>query len=545
MYHAYFGLEEEPFSIAVNPRYLFMSSRHRDALAHLLYGVGAGGGFILLTGEVGTGKTTINRCLLEQLPDDTDIAIILNPTLNSLELLATACDEFAIDYDPARLSLKTLTDNLHRFLLDNHARDRKTVLLIDEAQHLGIDALEQVRLLTNLETNTQKLLQIILVGQPELSEKLARPELRQLSQRITARYSLAPLTVEETRAYVSHRLQVAGLPVTRELFSPSVITRLHRYTRGIPRLINVVCDRALLGTYGQNKAVIDKTLLKQAAVEVLGSDSAATASIAWNWKSVSVASLGFALLAYILLNQFVGPPQEPNVGVPGPPNASAATPEPVVQTQQPITPLQLPEQTTQIDPLAVATYPSREVALRSLLTELTGEGFTGSPCSSEVTGLACETITVQSWEEFRHLNRPAILELLRPDRFVNYVAVSGLGNSEAYLVAEAGISRVPMSALGKLWTGKLTYIWNRPEDYDRPSALGDRSRFVYWLADQFLRIDGAESRLADFEFNEPLRQRVILFQRNNGLDADGVVGIQTLLRLTERLDTAVTLRREL
>ena len=212
MYYQYFGLSEAPFSIAVDPRYLFMSHRHRDALAHLLYGVGAGGGFIVLTGEVGTGKTTLNRALLAQLPDTADVAIVLNPALDAAELLATVCDELAIPYERADAgSLKALTDCLHRFLLDNHARGRKTVLLIDEAQHLSVEVLEQIRLLTNLETDSKKLLHIILTGQPELSAMLARPELRQLNQRITARYDLAPLTRTETGSYIRHRLQIAGL----------------------------------------------------------------------------------------------------------------------------------------------------------------------------------------------------------------------------------------------------------------------------------------------------------------------------------------------
>ncbi|HDY81655.1 MAG TPA: AAA family ATPase, partial [Halieaceae bacterium] len=217
MYYQYFGLTEAPFSIAVNPRYLFMSARHRDALAHLLYGVGAGGGFILLTGEVGTGKTTINRCLLEQLPDNTDIAIILNPALNAMELLASACDELGIVYDVDKHTLKTLTDSLHAFLLDNYDRGRKTVLLIDEAQHLDFDVLEQIRLLTNLETHSEKLLQIILIGQPELAQMLSQPQLRQLNQRITARYNLEPLNLDETGAYIRHRLEVAGMTSGRDV----------------------------------------------------------------------------------------------------------------------------------------------------------------------------------------------------------------------------------------------------------------------------------------------------------------------------------------
>jgi general secretion pathway protein A len=237
-----------------------MSARHRDALAHLLYGVGAGGGFILLTGEVGTGKTTLNRCLLEQLPHDTDIAIILNPALNAMELLATACDELGISYDTDNHTLKTLTDKLHSYLLENHARGRKTVLLIDEAQHLDFEVLEQIRLLTNLETHSEKLLQIILIGQPELSQMLAQPQLRQLNQRITARYNLEPLNQEETGAYIHHRLQVAGMPADRVIFPPRVVRGIYRRTRGIPRLINVLCDRILLGAYGRNKSRADSFL---------------------------------------------------------------------------------------------------------------------------------------------------------------------------------------------------------------------------------------------------------------------------------------------
>ena len=269
MYYQYFGLTEAPFSIAVNPRYLFMSPRHRDALAHLLYGVGSGG-FILLTGEVGTGKTTINRALLEQMPEGTDIAIILNPALNALELLATACDELGIDYDAGNTTLKNLTDKLHQYLLDNHSKGRSTVLLIDEAQHLDFDVLEQIRLLTNLETNSEKLLQIVLIGQPELSQMLNRPELRQLNQRITARYNLEPLDLSETNAYIRHRLEVAGLPADRELFPPAVVRRIHHLTHGIPRLINVLCDRVLLGTYGRNLQRANQSLVNQAAKEVMG-----------------------------------------------------------------------------------------------------------------------------------------------------------------------------------------------------------------------------------------------------------------------------------
>ena len=298
MYHQYFGLNEAPFSIAVNPRYLFMSARHRDALAHLLYGVGAGGGFILLTGEVGTGKTTINRCLLEQLPQDTDIAIILNPALNAEQLLATACDELGIDYDREEPSLKSLTDALHRFLLDNHHRGRKTVLMIDEAQHLDFDVLEQIRLLTNLETNSEKLLQIILIGQPELAQLLARPELRQLNQRITARYNLEPLNLAETGSYIQHRLQVAGMAPDRVIFPQRVVRAIYQQTRGIPRLINLLCDRILLGAYGRNRSRADMDMLRLAAREVMGEELQRSPSRGWlPWvAALLVLGLGSYLL---------------------------------------------------------------------------------------------------------------------------------------------------------------------------------------------------------------------------------------------------------
>ncbi len=292
MYHKYFGLEEAPFSIAVNPRYLFMSERHRDALAHLLYGVGVGGGFILLTGEVGTGKTTIIRCLLEQLPPKTDVALILNPALDAVQLLAVVCDELHIDYQDQDRNLKELTDKLHRFLLENHQRGRNTVLLIDEAQHLQFEALEQIRLLTNLETNTRKLLQIILIGQPELKVMLARPELRQLSQRVTARYQLKPLTLDETAGYIRHRLQVAGLHANQELFPPKVVQHIHKESQGIPRLINVLCDRILLGTYGQNKARVDMAMARQATLEVKGEDDERIAGSArWAWPAAAAVLL--------------------------------------------------------------------------------------------------------------------------------------------------------------------------------------------------------------------------------------------------------------
>src|SRR5262245_57432679 len=245
MYLAHFRLREAPFSITPDPRFLYMSARHREALAHLVYGVGEHGGFVQLTGEVGTGKTSVCRCLLEQLPDRVDVALVLNPRVSPVELLALVCDELRVPYPAGTKSQKELVDRLHHHLLEAHARGRRTVLIIDEAQTLSPDVLEEVRLLTNLETTTEKLLQVILIGQPELAALLEQPKLRPLAQRVTARYHLEPLSRPETNAYVRHRLSVAGR--STPVFTPWGLRRLHRETYGIPRLINAIADRALLG----------------------------------------------------------------------------------------------------------------------------------------------------------------------------------------------------------------------------------------------------------------------------------------------------------
>jgi len=295
MYREYFGLKETPFSISPDPHYFYISEGHREALAHLLYGINVDGGFVLLTGEVGTGKTTVCRCLLEQMPENCHIAFILNPKLSSVELLAAICDEFRVSYSKSSTNIKDLVDRLNHFLLKVHEKSGRAILIIEEAQNLAVDVLEQVRLLTNLETSQRKLLQIIMLGQPELKETLSRPELRQLNQRITARYHLGPLTKNEISDYVNHRLSVAGL-ARPTLFPPPMIKELWRLTGGVPRLINIICDRALLGTYIQGKEKIDKSTLLHAAMEVSGRR-------AGKGRMTRVYA---GILAIILLNALIG-----------------------------------------------------------------------------------------------------------------------------------------------------------------------------------------------------------------------------------------------
>ena len=268
MYQEHFGFTAAPFSIAPDPHSIYMSERHREALAHLFYGMRVDGGFVLLTGEVGTGKTTICRCLLEQVPENTDIAFIFNPKLTVEELLATICDEFGIQHQKEQNSIKFYVDHINSFLLHSHANGRKAVLIIDEAQNLSTEVLEQIRLLTNLETNKRKLLQIILLGQPELIHMLEQPGLRQLAQRITARYHLTPLSENEVGSYIDHRLAING--ARKKIFPESTIKTLFKLTNGTPRLLNIICDRSLLGAYVQNQDVVDIATIKKAAREVFG-----------------------------------------------------------------------------------------------------------------------------------------------------------------------------------------------------------------------------------------------------------------------------------
>ena len=329
MYTEYFGIDENPFSIAPDPRYLYMSRRHQEALAHLLYGVGEGGGFVLLTGEVGTGKTTICRCLMEQLPDTVDLALSLNPRLSAMELLASICDELGIEYPEGNTSQKLFVDLLNRHLLDAHAKGRRSVLVIDEAQNLSPEVLEQVRLLTNLETTKTKLLQIILIGQPELNELLGRNDMRQIAQRVTARFHLDPLGKEETKAYIRHRLAVVGLEAN--VFGTGAMAEIFKRSRGVPRLINNVCDRCLLGAYTQSKKAVDAKMVRAAAKEVLGIKKPTSPSSARPFLPWASAAVAFAAgVAFVLADplgmgwkeKLMGPPGvvETVLGAPG--NAS-------------------------------------------------------------------------------------------------------------------------------------------------------------------------------------------------------------------------------
>lgn len=509
---------------------------------------------------MGTGKTTINRCLLEQLPHDTDIAIILNPALNAMELLATACDELGINYDPDKHSLKTLTDKLHSFLLENHARGRKTVLMIDEAQHLDFDVLEQIRLLTNLETNSEKLLQIILIGQPELAQMLAQPELRQLNQRITARYNLEPLNLDETGAYIHHRLQVAGMSPERVIFPASVVRGVYKHTRGIPRVINVLCDRILLGAYGRNKTRADRFTLNLAVREVLG-DRAGGAS-RWRWPAALVVLLLVALGGWWLIDHYVRP------GIlEAPGHAAAAGPSSGADTTDAYARSPLPVPRPQPAPAALVAAIAQDevqqareevtsqwllpvgVSMTQLWALYSREPEPGNPCAGTVLdGVACVEGEAPTWDDVAGLDRPVSLDMVTPERFAAEVLLLGVSGRDAWVLTDRGVFRMSLAVLGPMWGGRYRFLWQPPEGFTQPLALGDDSEVVAAVAQLFARLDDQEQPLTARLFTPGLQQRVRLFQRQHGLDDDGVVGMQTLLKLNQQLgidETAVEVRARL
>ncbi len=554
MYHEFFGLKEPAFSIAVNPRYLYMSQQHREALAHLIYGI-QNGGFVMLTGEVGTGKTTIIRCVLEQLPPNTDMAIILNPMASAPELLSTICDELGVNYIDDDLTIKHLTDALNYFLLDNHRKGRKTVLLIDEAQLLKVPVLEQIRLLTNLETTTEKLLQIILVGQPELKKLLARPALRQLSQRITARFHLEALSLAETQAYIAHRLQVAGMSPALRPFSPPIIKKIHEFSGGIPRLINVLCERLLLGAYGKNQHQVDNQVFKLAVKEVAGTNSAQAgeAKPARTW--LHLAFISSMLVVMALVWRFVPSEASREVAL-APLAAQASSPSTSAATSTGAEPPliavavasgSVPARTPKPPKVEVFDRGWRDQAQAQLaLLDYVGvlDPNRANPCGiSDRQTFACEKAHLGSWDELSDINRPALLTLVTPDKKWIYVLLVALGEDRVGLRYKSETFYLPWAELVEVWNGDVLYSWSRPAEFKGSLRLGDKGEIVTWVAEQFARLDQQPAPLTRQYFNDKLERRVEFFQSSQKIVPDGILGAQTLRRLNEALGVDKVLLR--
>lgn len=517
MYKSYFGLAEEPFSITPDPRYLYMSQRHQEALAHLLYGVNAGGGFVLLTGEVGAGKTTVCRCLLEQIPESCDVAYIFNPKLTVIELLQTICVEFGITCPPDNTSVKVYIDCINTYLLDAHAKDRHTVLIIDEAQNLSTEVLEQLRLLTNLETNQRKLLQIILLGQPELATMLAQPELRQLAQRIIARYHLEPLAKHEVATYVQHRLAVAG--AQRQLFPPTLMGQLYRLSSGIPRVINVLCDRALLGTYSQGKEKVDRATLKQAASEVFHNPLARRDMMRPLLAGLVLTIIALAVALFMLAE-------------PTPPKTSAEAKTEVAQPEA-----ALPDVLEW--PAAYPLANNQKMAYNQLFKTWGANYQSGDECrQAEAASLRC--FATRGWlEELRQLNLPAVLQMKNKQGRLFDATLIKLDDRTATFAIGDENKTVALSALAQQWSGHYTLLWRMPPLTSEKLRLGDYGPDVGWVAGQLAQLEGKPAGdSSERLFDEALEHRVKQFQIARGLAPDGRVGAMTMMHLVSMTDSA-------
>ncbi|MCA0911825.1 ExeA family protein [Marinobacter nauticus] len=546
MYYDFFGFREPPFSIAPDPRYLYLSDRHKEALAHLMYGVQGQGGFIVITGEVGTGKTTVCRCFIENAPAHVDIALVLNPRLSARELLSSVCDELEIAHQPDA-SIKTLVDSINQDLLKAHAAGRHKVLIIDEAQNLSAEVLEQLRLLTNLETSEKKLLQIVLLGQPELQEILALPELRQLNQRVTARYHLDAIDRQELPAYLQYRLNVAGM--RGDIFTPGAVRRLYRESQGVPRLINLISDRALLGAYAEGDHLISVTHIRKAAKEVNGGLAMAPAGGTFRSRGshvwLVVASVILAIIGTLWLLEFPGSPT-PALAEPKAERSvegvieREAEPEPktVSDSDQPV--IVAPEPTA--PGFVFNQHTQSLVEAFGALFDLWGKNYEPSAnpiaCDYAATvGLACLE-SQGSRRSLEFINRPAILHLRDESGRTRQVVVERLDGDLAVIATPRGSQQVPFREIEDYWYGDFRVLWRIPEFMTGDGFYGDDSGQQLWIGARMMELaerlssGGQEAaRVKRMEMTDQVRW----YQEKRGLTVDGIAGAMTIIQMNNDL----------
>jgi general secretion pathway protein A len=580
LYCAYFRLEETPFSISPDPRFVYLSERHKEALGHLLYGLGEGGGFVQLTGEVGTGKTTICRTLLCQLPDNVDVGLIFNPKLSVPELLQSICEELRVELPDDITSTKVFVDRLYHHLLDAHAAGRRTILIIDEAQNLSSEVLEQIRLLTNLETDDHKLLQVFLIGQPELRTVLARNDLRQLAQRITARYHLEPLNRAETSEYIEHRLSVAGCRY--KVFSDGARRKVFKLTGGVPRLINALCDRALLGAFSVGSERIDSKIIARANRELQG--------VSGEWPMVRTrfvaiaAALGCMSLLVMLafysgllsLIPFAGAARsmtmssvESGVAPPESDSKSTVMPESITAPEvraanTTALPERLPESgggelgsTSSLPASSALPSPRPELeapATRTLHEIIDAAASDNGPAASQRLlalwgigqpvsdeelcqraideGLACLN-SAGSWSKLRGFDLPALLSLRSTSGETIQALLVELAGQGATLYVGDQRRHFRLHEVDRHWTGDFVVLWKPP--FEGVTIIGPShpGKGRQWLRETFSRLDGIESDArGDPPIKGDLSARLRDFQRRRGLQADGIAGPETLIHLT-------------
>jgi general secretion pathway protein A len=531
MYKEYFGFVEMPFSIVPNSRYLFLSQRHQEAMQNLQAGLGDGGGFAMLTGEVGTGKTTVAKAMLASLDDQTQAGLILNPTFSNIELLEAVCDEFEIDY-PEQASLKQLSQAIHSFLLDSHEQGVQTLLVIDEAQHLAADVLEQLRLLTNLETDSRKLLKVLLVGQPELQQHLQTNQLRQLAQRITGRYHLLPLNAQETGKYIAFRLETAG--AQQMLFSNRAVKSIAQYTHGIPRLINLVCDKALQLSFHQGEKTPSQATVEQACQQIMSFQAevyqapAKPQSAVWpklvQYSALSALGLGLAWGTLTYLPQNIDKwlvTEQTNVALES--QIKTAIQTPVEMQAEPEAPL-LPDDIA----LQLTQGTSRASAIQDLY-QLWGyqSSLRDGLCLSEPQSVFVCVEGQATLRELIQLNSPVVLNLTFEEESYHAV-LYGLSDKSVELLVNQSLVQIPVSVLEILWQGDYVAIWKQPlRETLREGDSGEAVALLDLLLSEVL----GENVTGQEQFDNELKRKVEAFQVWQGMSVDGIAGKRTLARL--------------
>ncbi len=540
MYLRYFGLNEAPFSITPDPAFVFLSPRHRDALAHLMYGIGKGGsgGFVQLTGEVGTGKTTLCRCLLEQIPEGTHIALLLNPLVTPRELVAAVSEELGIDVSESIDSTRLLVDGLNYYLLAAHERGERVVVVIDEAQNLSPEALEQVRLLTNLETSKEKLLQIVLLGQPELRELLQRRTLRQLAQRITARYHLSPLGPKDTHLYIHHRMQIAG--AQRNPFKRSAMNALYQRSQGIPRLINIIADRSLIAAFAKERVVVTAAMVHEAANEVqLGERQ--VKRVRWPLLLGAVAATAVAVLAVATFSDFRFPSGAVPEGsadvtsrVVDEPQLQAAVIPPLV-THSPLIPVEpgiieaLDKDHQQMVWQGLADIWQQPGAAFAIQAACNGDNSLGYACLRDQG----------NWSKINRLGLPAVLVF--PEGTPSYLLLQGVDGERLLVGAPEQLITVSKKSIETRWLGTYLIAWPQAPGWPPFIGRGGTGPAVATIMEMATRVDDPYNgeQVFDAAFELWLKG----FQIRNGLEADGIVGRNTLLQLmTASIDEPKLLR---
>lgn len=583
MYNDHFGFNEAPFSISPDPRFLYMSDRHRDALAHLIYGAGENGGFVLLTGQVGTGKTTLIRSLIEQNLENIDIAMCLHSGLSTIDFVASICDELNVSYPDNPTSLKPLVDALNQHLLTAHADGRQTVLIIDEGQNLSREVLEQIRLLTNLETNNRKLLRIILVGQEELQDSINRKDLRQLSQRITTRYHLTALNAKEVKEYITHRLKKAkGNP---SIFSAQAIKKVYQLTGGVPRLINVLCDRALLTAYNEDVYRVSAKHINDAAAETLPNyQTKPRTGHHWGYPIaglIAIAGIGYAGYQHIdrpaLLNYLSAsdtPPSEPlsnkktienkidkpvaqsNPQAKLPTEASTHTKK-TIATNNDVSRETSLSKTEKINPnkpiqhsLANNTAPQKAQPTPVNVFDYTTNQTLGIidllslwklDSNIPANQTVCEFVKTQQmvcqqslggYPLLLEINRPALLELKKPAQQTTWLPIAKIGKDSMQCTKQAKIANCATNDILRYWTGNFITLLKAPKVslQIRPGFEGEQTR---WLRQRIAIAEKKDYTKIDTSlvYDKALMERVKRFQKRHLMDVDGIVGNNTLLYL--------------